>query len=73
MAVLRGRMAIEIGSSLCLVSEVMSSGLVLFQNNMNVGPYVTVNIPAQQVRVDHTSEAEIAYGCTSCGRLGPRG
>ena len=73
MATLKGRMAIDIGSSLCLVSDAMSSGLVLFQDNMNVGPYVIVNIPAQQVRVYHTSEAEIAYGCTSCVRFGPRG
>lgn len=34
-------------------------GLILFQDNMYVGTYVTIKQPAQQVRLHHTSEAEV--------------
>ena len=62
------------GSTISLVSAVESSdGLVLFQDNMNVGTSVIISKLAQQVRVHHTSETEVTYGCTSYGRLGPRG
>ena len=62
------------GSTISLVFAVESSGgLVLFQDNMNVGTYTVINKLAQQVRVHHTSETEVTYGCTSDGRVGPRG
>ena len=66
-------MTIGMGSSFCLVFDVKSGGLVLLQDDVNVGPYLTISIPAQQVSVYYTSKAEVTDGCTPCGRLGPCG
>ena len=39
-------MTIGMGSSFCLVFDVKPGGLVLLQNDVNVGPYLTISISA---------------------------
>ena len=67
-----GFIAVEDRSSLFAPVD-SSGGLVLFQDDMNVGTYIIINKPAQQGRLHHTSKPEIIYGCSSYRRGGPCG
>ena len=64
-------MTIGMDSAVWSVSVAMASGLVLFQDDMDIGTYEIMSISVRQSNLYYTSKAKVTYGRASRKSIGP--